>query len=316
MSNLRKPSKRVFIIIFNILSACTSYHDHQVVYHSPVTDRVPSSASLSISTVDLKFLPDTIGIEHQDRVNRFGRLSKIIGMAPPEVDEMQVGVGQIVGFDYPVPVVRVQFDQRVFFDFDRDSVRPEAINIIKVIAENMKRDVPDAQLTILGHTDAIGTDDYNIDLSRRRAISVMQALVDNGVNPEQLSTVAVGKSQPVAPNSTEDGRARNRRVEFMISASEAANITLVSKRRIIEEYLKVNLDEAPILARGTKLSVLKPLPIKLHGTKKLQLAQTGTVQLKEPMTEAKMEKIAPRPDVKKMPLREFQKAKINNEFDL
>ena len=88
----------------------------------------------------------------------------------------------------------------------------------------MRRDVPDAQLTLLGHTDAIGSDQFNEDLSMRRARNVFQALVNRGVNPAQLSTVAIGKNQPIASNETEEGRARNRRVEFLISASQDANL--------------------------------------------------------------------------------------------
>jgi outer membrane protein OmpA-like peptidoglycan-associated protein len=129
-----------------------------------------------LTVVDIKSLPDTIGIEHQDRVNRFARLAHMAGIRPPEVDEMQLGAGQVPGFNYPIPVVRVRFEERVFFDFDKYTVRPEAERVLDLMAENMKRDVPDAQLTVLGHTDAIGSDQYNDDLSGRRAASVIQQL--------------------------------------------------------------------------------------------------------------------------------------------
>ena len=95
---------------------------------------------------------------------------------------------------------------------------PQSEKVIKLIAQNMLRDVPDAALTILGHTDSTGTDAYNIDLSRRRALAVMAMLAGDGVDPEQMTTVAIGDHQPVAPNDTPEGRALNRRVEFLISA--------------------------------------------------------------------------------------------------
>lgn len=65
----------------------------------------------------------------------------------------------------------------------------------------------------MGHTDAIGTDAYNLDLSRRRAEAVMRESVARGVSSGQLSQVAIGKRQPIASNDTAEGRALNRRVE-------------------------------------------------------------------------------------------------------
>ena len=271
----------------------------------------------SVSVVDLKSLPETIGIEHADRKNRFARMALMFGVQPPEVDEMQLGTGEVVGFNFPIPVVRARFDERTFFDFDRDTIRPDSMKVLDVIAENMKRDVPDVQLTILGHTDAIGSDAYNYDLSRRRAAGVMQALIERGCNPAQMSTVAVGKMQPIAPNSTDEGRARNRRVEFMISASEQANLALVSKRRIVLEFLAVNPNAKQVRTEAAQLEVLKPLPRAASAIQTpLQLLPIGTVQGKRPMPEAEVGKLAPMPDAKRMPLKEFEQARLNREFEL
>lgn len=271
----------------------------------------------AVSVVDLKTLPDTIGIEHQDRKNRFNRLAAMVGIHPPEVDEMQMDAGQVPGFNYPIPVVRLRFDERAFFDFDRDTIRPDSEKVLNVISENMKRDVPDAQLTILGHTDAIGSDAYNSELSRRRAASVMQGLIERGGNPGQMSTIAVGKTQPIAPNSTDEGRARNRRVEFMISASELANITLVSKRRIITEFLVVNPNDKQLNFEAPRLAVLKPVPRDpAKNRAPLQLSLIGTVQGKRPMPAAAVAELAPVPDPKLMPLKEFHQAQLNHEFEL
>lgn len=276
-----------------------------------------SGRAQSVSVVNLKSLPDTIGIEHVDRKNRFNRMATMLGIQPPDVDEMQLDSGQVPGFDFPVPVVRVRFDERALFDFDRDTIRPDARRVLDVMAENMKRDVPDVQLTILGHTDAIGSDTYNNDLSRRRAASVMQALIERGCNPAQMSTVAVGKMQPIAPNNTDEGRARNRRVEFMISASEQANLTLISKRRIVLEFLAVNLNAMQPRAEAAQLEVLKPVPrAAAAGRAPLQLSPIGLVQGKRPMPEAEVAKLAPKPDAKRMPLKEFEQAQLNREFEL
>jgi hypothetical protein len=115
--------------------------------------------------------------------------------------------------------------------------------------------VPDAKVTILGHTDAIGGDAYNIDLSKRRALAVTQELVRRGVRPEQLSMVAIGKNQPIAPNTTDEGRALNRRVEFMISASQEANRALVQQHRINRAYLPTTAHEPPPPVAANKVVV-------------------------------------------------------------
>jgi hypothetical protein len=182
------------------------------------------------------------------------------GVKPPQIDQLQVSPGIIAGADYPIPVVRIVFDATTFFDFDKDTVRPESEQLLNVIAENMKRDVPDAQLLVLGHTDAIGTDEYNINLSTRRASSVMQELVSRGVRPSQLATVGIGKNQPRAPNDTEEGRALNRRVEFMISANQDANVMLVERRRINETFLHLSVTDPPVVRVATRVNVLRLAP--------------------------------------------------------
>jgi outer membrane protein OmpA-like peptidoglycan-associated protein len=186
----------------------------------------------------------TVELENSDRVARFKRLANLSGVTPPSVTIEQEG---------SFPVVRVVFSERVMFDFDSDMPRPEAMAVIDLVADNMRHDVPDAQLTLLGHTDAIGSDAYNYDLSMRRARNVFRALVDRGCSPEQLSTVAIGKNQPIAPNDTEVGRLLNRRVEFLISANQGANLAVVQSQNINPEYLRVDVRPA------THVPVLKPV---------------------------------------------------------
>ncbi len=223
----------------------------------PPPPSYPPPQRAAITGVTLQTLPQTIALEHQDRINRFNRLSNTVGIKPPQIDELQLATGQVPGFNHPVPVVRIVFDSKVFFDFDKDVVRPEALKILDVIAENMRHDVPDAQLLVLGHTDAVGTDAYNIDLSRRRAATVLDGLVARGVRSGQLSLVAIGKSQPIAPNSTDEGRAKNRRVEFMISATQNANVAVVQRRTIIQDYLLVKPTDEPARLSAARVEVLR-----------------------------------------------------------
>lgn len=245
---------------------------------------VGAASSSPVGVVNLQSLPQTIGLEHQDRVNRFNRLANLNGIQPPQIDQLQLSSGMVPGVNYPVPVVRVLFDEKVFFDFDKDVVRPEAEKVLDVIAQNMKKDVPDANLLVLGHTDAIGTDAYNLGLSKRRAITVLSGLISRGVKPVQLATVAIGKHQPIAPNNTDEGRARNRRVEFMISANQLANLQLVEHRRINQDYLTVKPDEPPQLtpAAPAKVDVLLPQDLGVVGKPAAQIGSNVNPALVKP----------------------------------
>ncbi|MFI8739906.1 OmpA family protein [Stutzerimonas zhaodongensis] len=119
----------------------------------------------------------------------------------------------------PEPVleaVRVELD--VKFDFDKATIRQDAYDDIEVLADFMKQ-YDQTSTTVEGHTDAIGTDAYNQRLSMQRAESVRDALVNRyGVEANRLEAVGYGESRPVADNSTELGRAINRRVEASVEA--------------------------------------------------------------------------------------------------
>ncbi|MFT8827794.1 OmpA family protein [Acetobacter syzygii] len=191
-------------------------------------------SGIGISTQD-----QMASTEEQDRVARFNRLADANDVARPTIKEISLPPGSVDFMQGSVPVVRVVFPERAFFAFDSDVPLPQSQGILDVIADNMKHDVPDAALTILGHTDAVGTDGYNIDLSRRRARAVIRALIERGVNPDQLTEVAIGKRQPIASNATTDGRALNRRVEFLISPAMSANLAAVQQYVVPKSYLSL-----------------------------------------------------------------------------
>jgi outer membrane protein OmpA-like peptidoglycan-associated protein len=103
----------------------------------------------------------------------------------------------------------------IYFSFNSDELRDESEPTLREIGHIMRRH-PDWKLSVAGHTDSIGGDASNLDLSKRRAASVKTALVERfGVNPGRLTTTGHGKSMPVDTNETEEGRARNRRVELV-----------------------------------------------------------------------------------------------------
>jgi OmpA-OmpF porin, OOP family len=102
----------------------------------------------------------------------------------------------------------------VTFQLDRAELRDESKPVLDFAAEQL-RDCADRKIVVEGHTCNIGSDGYNDDLSQRRAASVREYLLEQGVAPAQLSTKGLGETQPTATNDTEDGRSQNRRVELV-----------------------------------------------------------------------------------------------------
>jgi OOP family OmpA-OmpF porin len=103
-----------------------------------------------------------------------------------------------------------------FFDFDKAVVKSAFLPRIENAAQIIKNNPQLSQVTIAGHTDNKGTDAYNLELGRKRAEAVRVLLVKYGAPSEKLVVQSFGKTQPIADNSTEEGRAQNRRVEFHV----------------------------------------------------------------------------------------------------
>jgi outer membrane protein OmpA-like peptidoglycan-associated protein len=101
----------------------------------------------------------------------------------------------------------------VNFEYDSAKLTPDSTAALNLVADSLKAN-PEARIEIGGHTDSRGKDSYNLQLSRKRAQAVQDYLVGQGVSPAQASVTGYGEKQPVAPNDTEDGRAKNRRVEL------------------------------------------------------------------------------------------------------
>ena len=130
---------------------------------------------------------------------------------------------------YPCPpeeegaVISISAD--VLFDFDKSDIRPDAEPILNDVADsiiaglNAENEIPD--LLIVGHTDSIGTEEYNQGLSERRAESVSNYLMGRGVPGSEIASVTGrGELDPVASNATPEGRQLNRRVEIFTAGNE------------------------------------------------------------------------------------------------
>lgn len=113
----------------------------------------------------------------------------------------------------------VEFSDKVLFGFDRSDLNASAETNLDKLSTILK-EYPDTDIEIQGHTDSKGADSYNMSLSERRAQSVATYLRGKGIASSRIRTKGFGETAPVASNDTEDGRAQNRRVDFLITANE------------------------------------------------------------------------------------------------
>src|SRR6185437_7864639 len=140
-------------------------------------------------------------------------LSWMLGANIKEYDSFKV---QLVRVSYPrdKPKIEQQLEKSrkaitwgINFDFNSDTIRPVSEPVLREIAQAMA-DKPEWKLRVIGHTDNIGGDKYNLGLSQRRSASVKKALVERyHVDPNRLSTGGDGDSAPIDTNDTLEGRA-------------------------------------------------------------------------------------------------------------
>ena len=115
--------------------------------------------------------------------------------------------------------IAVSFPSGILFPFNSTTLMPAGRDNLTRLAGILQRN-PGSSVLIVGHTDNVGTDAYNMTLSQQRAMAAAQYLQTAGVAAGRIRTEGRGESEPIVANDTEDGRARNRRVEVAIFASE------------------------------------------------------------------------------------------------
>lgn len=141
---------------------------------------------------------------------------------PVELDTRQTPKGtelvqdlRVMSIDHALVTGATFRLDNIFFDFDRDVLKDESIPELQKLIRLLD-EYPSIRVEIGAHTDAEGSDAYNVDLSERRARSVVGYLVSEGIEPNRLLSRGYGESTPIATNETEEGRALNRRVEFRL----------------------------------------------------------------------------------------------------
>lgn len=168
------------------------------------------------------------GIEPIDSLTARQSFNEVL---PGEASEVRADTSQgsgaeplaIPGPDEPAVEVieRIMLDTGLFravqvvFELDSHRLMPHALPVLNSIAEVLSRN-PDLSVTVVGHTDNVGSAEYNAGLSRDRAEAVLSYLVSEGVEPARLMAEGRGESEPIADNRFSTGRVLNRRVEFVV----------------------------------------------------------------------------------------------------
>lgn len=115
--------------------------------------------------------------------------------------------------------IKITFSSGIMFDVDRAVLKDQYTGELSELSTILNK-YEDTNILLEGHTDSTGSEEYNLDLSKKRAQSVANYLATQNVNPTRFTIMGYGESQPIASNETVESRAQNRRVEVAIYANE------------------------------------------------------------------------------------------------
>ncbi len=153
--------------------------------------------------------------------DRMDRQAERIEEEIPGAEVKRVGEGINVTFNE---------DAGVYFDTNKSIVKGTSAATLDKLAGIFK-EYPKSMVLVEGHTDSAGSDEYNMKLSQQRAESVTNYLIAQGIDSGRFTTKWYGESQPVGDNATAEGRAKNRRVELVIVASEELKQEAIQKTK-------------------------------------------------------------------------------------
>lgn len=164
----------------------------------------------------------------------FNGLNIVVGKVVNGIDELWVEIATLAGEDYYITIILKELMKQdvtadsmfealnrdghialyINFDTGKSIIRDESKPVIDQIVQMLKLN-PDLKIGVEGHTDNVGTPASNKTLSEARAKSVVSAIVARGISADRLSPAGFGQDKPIADNNTEEGRAKNRRVELV-----------------------------------------------------------------------------------------------------
>jgi outer membrane protein OmpA-like peptidoglycan-associated protein len=177
-----------------------------------------------------------VSVEHCDRIRRLQRISESL---PP--DERPVFYdGSVLASALPpsigidIPILRVVFPDRVFFDTDSTVLKPAAMEVARIIAESLRHEPPDVVMFVAGHADARASRTYNAALSVDRANALAETVLDLGVNVGTVWRVGFGEDLPLVAGDSEWAYGQNRRIEFLFAARPEALAVWLSRDQVNE----------------------------------------------------------------------------------
>lgn len=136
-----------------------------------------------------------------------------------QLEQQMAGTGVSVQQDLNTGKIDLVMPGNITFAFDDSTLNPAFTGTLDKVAQTLIQ-YDKTTIDLSGYTDSVGSDSYNLNLSRQRAASVANYLVQRGVPAYRISIYGYGKDYPVASNATESGRAQNRRVELTINAPQ------------------------------------------------------------------------------------------------
>lgn len=232
-----------------------------------------------------------VWLEHCDRIKRLQRLSSVL--PPDQQPRFYEGIVPVerlpADFGTDVPVLRVVFPERTFFDTADATLRFEADQIAGIVAESLRREPPDVALFVAGHADERGERAFNERLSIDRADAIAQRIFRAGVSFSSIWRIGFGEDMPLVSGSTSFAWDRNRRVEFLFAAKPEAVATWLADQQLDElcqardraevERCKARLDfrdgyDAVEVSRAPRQRV-DPAPARPHPLDPARKPRTG-----------------------------------------
>ena len=166
----------------------------------------------------------------------------VVGDPPPPPPKPKVVV------EKPKRVVvednKIVINEKIQFDLDKATIKPESDSLLQEIIKVIKENPHIKKIAIEGHTSSVGSDKYNLKLSDKRAKAVQDYLVTKGELPKEMFTAkGFGESKPIAEESTEEGKEKNRRVEFNITEQDVTRKKVAidpesGEKTVVEEKTK------------------------------------------------------------------------------
>ena len=136
-----------------------------------------------------------------------------------QAEKLKRDLGTLADVERVQEGIKITIKSGVLFDFNSSKVNPIVNDNLLKFAETLKQYL-DTEILVAGHTDNVGTEQYNMSLSQQRANAVANVLKTNAVSRNRLTILGYGEKNPVADNTAESGREQNRRVEFAIVAND------------------------------------------------------------------------------------------------